>query len=223
MLIELESVLSADQLMAARQLLSEGSFVDGRASAGERARRHKFNQEFVANTEKTSQINNLVMGALVRHPVYLNAGLPYRIAAPFYSRYLNGMKYGSHIDDPIMGEGDRYRSDVAITIFLNSPDEYRGGELEIETEFGPQQVKMAAGNGVMYPASSRHQVKAVTEGERLVAITWMQSLVPESSKRHLLYQLYQARERLRQLDPDGEATHQVDQSYANLVRMWSRI
>ena len=223
MLIELNNVLSAEQLLAVRQLLSEGSFVDGRASAGEQARREKNNLEFVANTEKTSAINNLVMGALVRHPVYLNAGLPVRVAAPFYSRYLAGMEYGSHIDDPIMGQSDRYRSDIAITIFLNDPSEYRGGELEIETEFGPQQVKKAAGDGVMYPASSRHQVRAVTEGERLVAITWMQSMVPDSSKRSLLYQLYLAKEKLRQFYPDDEATRQVDQSYVNLVRMWSQI
>lgn len=223
MLIELRDVLDRDQLGAARQLLAEGTFTDGKHSAGKLARRHKNNQEFAASEEKTAAINNLVMGALVRHPVYLHAGLPQRVAAPFYSRYLTGMAYGSHIDDPIMGQGDRYRSDIAITIFLNSPEEYEGGELEVETDFGPQQVKLAAGNGVMYPASSRHQVIEITAGERLVAVTWMQSLVSEPEKRSLLYQLYLAKESLRKSDPDAEATRQVDQSYTNLVRMWSRI
>lgn len=223
MLIALRGVLDRDQLGAVRQLLADGTFVDGIRSAGQQARRHKNNQEYAASEEKTAAINNLVMGALVRHPIYLNAGLPQRVAAPFYSRYLTGMAYGGHIDDPIMGQGDRYRSDIAITVFLSSPEEYEGGELEIETDFGPQQVKLAAGSGVMYPASSRHQVNEVTAGERLVAVTWMQSLVPEPEKRSLLYQLYLAKESLRKSDPEAEATRQVDQSYANLVRMWSRI
>ncbi|MGI9316178.1 MAG: Fe2+-dependent dioxygenase [bacterium] len=223
MLIGLTNVLSGEQLEVARQLLSEGSFVDGKLSAGEQAGRYKNNQEYCASEERTTAINNLVMGALIRHPVYLNAGLPRRVAAPYYCRYLPGMGYGSHIDDPIMGQGDRYRSDIAITVFLNEPDEYQGGELEIETEFGPQQAKLSAGDAVMYPASSRHRVNEVTAGVRLVAVTWMQSLVSESEKRGLLYQLYLAKESLRKSDPESEVTQQVDQSYANLVRMWSRL
>ncbi|MGB5708011.1 MAG: Fe2+-dependent dioxygenase [Arenicellales bacterium] len=221
MLIIVPSVLNQEQLGASRQLLSEGTFIDGRLSAGEQARRHKNNQEFSADDKQTSALNNLVMGALISHPVYLNAGLPRRIAAPYYCRYLSGMAYGSHIDDPIMGQGDRYRCDIAITVFLNGPDEYQGGELEIETEFGSKRVKLEAGDAVMYPASSRHSVNEVASGERLVAVTWMQSLVRESDKRSLLYQLYLAKESLRKSDPDAEVTHRVDQSYVNLVRMWS--
>ena len=116
-----------------------------------------------------------------------------------------------------------YRSDVAITLFLNSPEEYEGGELAIHTSFGPQLVKLAAGEGVMYPASSLHEVKEVTRGERCVAVTWMQSLVTQADRRELLYQLYLAREHLRKAAPDAESTHRVDQSYVNLVRMWTRL
>ncbi|NKB63836.1 MAG: Fe2+-dependent dioxygenase [Gammaproteobacteria bacterium] len=223
MLINLEKVLNADQLRVVNELLEGEEFIDGKLSAGVQASRQKHNQELSGSLPSVQGVTNLVMGSLIRHSVYLNAGLPRRIAAPFYCRYQNGMKYGSHIDDPIMGQGEPYRSDVAITIFLNSPEEYEGGELEIQTSYGTQKIKCNAGDGVMYPASSRHQVREITKGMRLVAVTWMQSLVPEPDKRELLYQLYQARETLRHDDPQSVTTQQVEQSYGNLVRMWSRL
>ncbi|NKB77595.1 MAG: Fe2+-dependent dioxygenase [Gammaproteobacteria bacterium] len=223
MLVCLENVLATPALQVAYDLLERETFVDGKSSAGEQARRGKNNQELSGGIPSAKAINNLVMGALVRHPVYLHAGLPKRIAVPFYCRYKKGMGYGSHIDDPIMGQGEKYRADIAITIFLNGPEDYEGGELEIETSFGTRKIKANAGDGIMYPASSRHQVCEVTRGERLVAVTWMQSLVPESDRRELLFQLYQAKEVLRNSDSQTSATQQVEQSHANLVRMWSQL
>ena len=223
MLINLDSILSLDQLAVANDLLGRGEFVAGGKSAGEMARREKHNLELVADDEHKKGLDNLVMGALLRHPVYLNAGLPKKVAAPFFAIYGEGMGYGSHIDNPIMGIGDPYRSDIAITIFLNDPDDYDGGELEIQTGFGTQQVKLNAGDGVMYPASSRHQVNEVVRGERRVAVTWMQSLIPEADRRALLYEIYLAKESLRASDPDAESTVKVEQSYCNLMRMWSRL
>ena len=133
------------------------------------------------------------------------------------------MEYGLHVDDPVMGQPDRYRSDIAITIFLNSPQDYEGGELSVYTNFGPRQIKLEAGDGVMYPASSLHQVKAVISGERLVAVTWMQSMVRQAERRELLYQLYLALQDLRTNSPQSASTHKIEQSYVNLVRMWSEV
>jgi len=224
MLIELQHVLDKEQLAVVGERLRNGPFVDGKRSAGEQAGRRKNNLELRDSKQKTDELNNVVMGALVRHPVYIHAGLPLKVAAPYYNRYLKGMSYGAHIDDPIMGDAPhRYRSDIAITLFLNSPQEYQGGELSIRTAFGTSEVKLNAGDGVMYPASLRHEVKPVTEGERLVAVTWVQSLIPEAEKRELLYQLYLAREKLLADFPDARSTHQVDQSYTGLVRMWSQV
>ena len=223
MLIEIPALLDSAQLLVVREQLSMLTFTDGRVSAGADARSGKNNEELSGHMSTVRPVNNLVMGALVNHPVYLYAGLPARVAAPIYARYHKGMKYGRHVDDPIMGQGERYRCDIAITIFLNSPDEYEGGELDIETDFGVQSVKGDAGNAVMYPASSRHQVREVTWGERLVAITWMQSLVPESEKRRILYQLYLAKETLRKDSQGSQTTEQVSDSYVNLLRMWSRV
>ena len=133
------------------------------------------------------------------------------------------MKYGDHIDDPVMGEGPRFRCDIASTIFLNEPEDYEGGELVINTAFGQHKVKLPAGDAVIYPASSLHHVAEVTKGERIVAVTWIQSLVREPEKRAILHDLNMVREKMLQASPDSEDTARIDHSYTNLVRMWAEV
>ena len=108
-------------------------------------------------------------------------------------------------------------------MFLNSPDDYDGGELVIHTAFGEQRIKRAAGDAVMYPSSSVHEVTEVTRGERLVAVTWVQSVIRDAARRELLYELYQARETLLREKPDAPETAQISNTYVNLVRMWSEV
>ncbi len=223
MLTHIKGVLNTAQLGAAGKLLAAGSFADGGHSAGKAARRVKHNEELSLDDAHLAELNHLVMGSLVKHPVYRSAAMPLKIATPYYARYTQGMAYGEHVDDPVMGEGQLYRSDLSVTIFLNGPDEYTGGELVIQTAFGEQQIKLPAGDAVLYPASSVHRVAEVTEGERLVAVSWIQSLVREPDKRALLHELNQARETLLHEKPDAEETRQVNQSYVNLVRMWSEV
>ena len=197
--------------------------MDGVLSAGIAAKRVKHNQELAADDRLMRTLNNLVMGSLVNHPVYRSAAMPLKVGAPYYARYSPGMSYGNHIDDPIMGQGDLYRSDISVTIFLSGPDDYDGGELIIETLFGEQQVKLPAGDAVIYPSSSVHRVAEVTRGERVVAVSWIQSLVRDPDKRALLHELNQAREILLREQPDAEETRRVNYAYINLVRMWSEI
>ncbi|MCR4302178.1 MAG: Fe2+-dependent dioxygenase [Sulfuricaulis sp.] len=221
MMLRLPAVLDPNQLDTVRQLLADAKFVDGKLSAGQAAQRVKHNQELDKGTKQMDLLNNLVMGALVQHPVYRAGALPLRVASPYYARYKPSMAYGAHLDDPIMGNnGELYRSDIAITVFLNEPDQYDGGELVIRTAFGDNTVKFAAGDGVMYPASSLHHVNNVTRGERLVAVTWVQSLVRDPARRELLYDLHLAREKLLKVSPDAEETAQVNAAYMNLIRMW---
>jgi len=222
MLITLDAVLNKEELAVASDLLSRGSFEDGKLSAGQEAIRVKNNLELSGQNDVITPLNNLVMGKLIQHPVYLAAALPLKIAAPYYAKYSQGMSYGHHIDDPIMGTAEQqYRSDIAITVFLNSPEDYDGGELVIKTAFGDQSVKLNAGNAVMYPSSSTHRVAEVTKGERMVAVTWLQSMVRDPAKRELLYNLHQAREDLLKNQASSETTELVSNSYVNLVRMWS--
>jgi PKHD-type hydroxylase len=133
------------------------------------------------------------------------------------------MEYGTHIDDPVMGPpAARYRSDIAITIFLNSPDEYEGGELSIEASCGNREVKLPAGHAVLYPASHLHAVKPVVSGERLVALTWVQSLVRRADQREILVQLDRARQTLAR-ENNSAVLQGIDLCYANLFRMWAEI
>jgi PKHD-type hydroxylase len=224
MLLRVPGVLKADELALVRALLAGAQFVDGRLSAGTAARRVKNNQELEAGAPDLERLNRVVMGSLVRHPAYRAGALPLHAASPLYARYRPGMTYGDHLDDPIMGtDGVLYRSDVAVTVFLSAPEEYDGGELVIRTTAGEQAVKYAAGDAVLYPASTIHHVNPVTRGERLVALTWVQSLVRDPARRELLYGLNLAREKLLQSAPKAEETAQVNAAYLNLIRMWSDI
>jgi PKHD-type hydroxylase len=222
MLVQIKNILGDTELQKIQDLLKTAKFRDGHLSAGMAAQQVKNNLE-VSDEDITSVLNNIVMNNVVRHPVYQQAALPHRIATPFYARYETGMEYGEHIDDPIMGQGDRYRSDLAMTIFLNSPDEYKGGELIIQTPFGEQTIKYNAGDAVLYPATTRHRVVKVTSGERLVAVTWVQSLIRDNEQRELLYQLSKTREKMLRKDPNSEDTKCIDSTYVNLVRMWSEV
>ncbi|VAW78925.1 Iron-uptake factor PiuC [hydrothermal vent metagenome] len=224
MLVVIPAVLDKSSLEQVRSLLNNGRFVDGRLSAGTRARQVKQNEELQSADAQMEQLNSIVMGALVQHPHYQAAAMPVRVATPFYARYTKGMHYGDHVDDPIMGPpGGQYRSDISTTVFLNEPDTYEGGELVIRTGFGEQAFKLAAGNAIIYPSSSLHHVAEVTNGERLVAVTWTQSMVRDPARREILYQLYQARESLLKKRSDDNETAQVDHAYVNLMRLWAEL
>ena len=223
MLTHLHHVLNEAQLSAAHKLINAGQFMDGRASAGLAAGRVKHNQELSLDDAHLRELNNLVMGCLVKHADYRSAAMPLKVATPYYARYTLGMAYGDHVDDPVMGEGPLYRSDVSVTIFLNDPSEYEGGELVITTAFGDQTVKLPAGDAVLYPSSSVHHINEVTSGERMVAVSWIQSMVRNAEQRALLHELNQVREVMLNQQPDSDETRRINHAYINLVRMWSEV
>lgn len=224
MLITIDNILDDARLKTVHKLLESARFVDGKLSAGMVAKRVKNNEEVAQDDKRLQQLNNIVMASLVSNPVYQSVVLPLRVATPFYARYGSGMTYGDHVDDPVMGPmQQRYRSDVSTTVFLNNPDDYEGGELVINTSFGQQSLKLPAGQAVVYPSSSLHHVNEVTNGERVVAVTWAQSMVREPAKRELLHELNQARDALLKADPESMEAKKVDVSYVNLVRMWAEV
>jgi len=223
MLLRIQNLIPTGKLAVARGLLERARFVDGRLSAGREAAMVKHNEELPADSPDMARLNNIVMGALLTHPTYRYGVLPHRIAAPFYARYTPGMRYGSHVDDPVMGSPDHYRTDVSITVFLNQPDEYEGGELVISTAYGEISHKLPAGDAVLYPSGSLHHVAEVTRGERLVAVTWAQSMVRDPAQRELLWNLGQARDALIEREPESETTQRVSTSYINLLRMWAEL
>ena len=221
MLVKIPALLNPEQLEAVCGVLRQGRFIDGRLSAGKNARFKKNNLELASDDDRFDALNNVVMTALVQNPLYLQTAMPAKICAPIYARYQTGMEYGGHIDDPIMGPpGSRYRSDISISIFLNDPAEYSGGELCIESSSGKTDIKLPAGDAILYPSTSYHSVKEVTAGERLVAITWVQSHIRHADQREILVQLDQARQSLAS-DANNIASQKVDLCYANLFRMWA--
>ncbi|MBK1720882.1 Fe2+-dependent dioxygenase [Thiocystis violacea] len=222
MLLTIPELLNAAQLQKIHETLANATFVDGTLSAGFAAARVKHNQELQPDPERMQRLIRILMASLGHHPTFRFGALPHRVADPIFARYTKGMAYGDHVDDPIMGStGPRFRTDVSMTIFLNPPEAYAGGELVVRTPFGEQRVKLPAGHAVIYPSASLHQVAEVQSGERLVALTWIQSYVRDPAKRELLYELNLAREHLLKEAPGSETTGHVDRSYANLLRMWS--
>lgn len=224
MLITIPRVLSRAEVADIAGVLAAAPFVDGKLTAGFAAERVKNNLELERDSELRAQLAKLVMGRLYSNETFKAAALPYRASTPIFARYVPGMFYGDHVDDPVMGTfGQRYRSDVSLTVFLNAPASYDGGELVVRTPFGDQKVKLPAGDVVVYPSSSIHHVAEVTRGERLVMITWLQSMVRDPGRRELLFELSRARETLLRNAPQAEETKQVDRSYVNLLRMWSEV
>ena len=224
MLLAVPAVLRPDEVALARSWLEGAHFVDGKLSAGDAARRVKVNEEIDRASGNLERLDRLVMENLARHPLYRSGALPLHAASPLYARYRPGMSYGEHLDDPVMGtQGLLYRSDVAVTLFLNAPEDYEGGELAIRTAYGEQSVKLPAGDAVLYPSGSIHRVRPVTRGERLVAVTWVQSIVRDAARRELLHGLNGARETLLREAPESAAAAQVNAAYLNLIRMWSEL
>ena len=224
MLVTIQNVLGSEELKHIRELLNDARFIDGRLSAGTTARKVKNNQELPADDKLHQQLNNIIMNRLFQHPVFQSAVLPHRMATPFYARYTQGMSYGEHVDDPVMGPmNGRYRTDVSMTLFLNEPEDYDGGETVIHTQTGEQKIKLKAGDAVTYPSGSLHHVAEVSRGTRLVAVSWVQSMIRDPAQRELLFNLHKSRESLQKKYPDDEEIVKIDHTYINLVRMWSEI
>ena len=222
MLLTIPNLLDQAQLEKIQEIIADATFVDGKLTAGFAAARVKENLEMQADPGRMKLLIRIIMASLGHNEAFRFGALPHRVADPIFARYKPDMTYGDHVDDPIMGSsGPRFRSDVSMTIFLNQLEAYDGGELTIRTAFGEKRVKLPAGDAVIYPSSSLHQVAPVTRGERLVALTWIQSYVRDPAQRELLYELNLAREKLLKQAPEEETTSYVDRSYSNLLRMWA--
>jgi len=224
MLLKISSVFNASVIDNIVEMLGKVNYVDGKATAGDAAKRVKYNEESQLSAKQAQYLDQLVISTLAENSDFRNAALPHQVSQPVFARYSQGMSYGEHIDDPIMGGvGGRFRTDVAVTVFLSEPESYDGGELVINTTFGEQQIKLSAGDMVMYPASSLHRVNEVTDGERLVAVCWLQSMVRDPAQREILYELGMARDNMLATSADDKDTKRIDHAYVNLVRMWSEV
>ena len=221
MLLCIPDILEWAEVKKIRTLIAEGSFSDGRRTAGYRAKRVKNNLQMDRMTPATKEAINLILGGLKRSNTFQRAFLPKSIRPPMISRYEVGMNYGLHVDDAFMGNTARARSDISLTVFISDPGDYDGGELIMASPFGDQEIKLPAGSAVVYPSSTLHQVAPVTRGERLAAVTWAQSHVRDAAQREMLFDVFQIREKLGESDPDSPETDLAFKTYSNLLRMWA--
>jgi len=226
MLITVEQALDAEQLASLKALLQGAgeAWVDGRVTAGHQGAPVKSNQQIAEGSPVAAQARSIVLGALERHPVFISAALPNQVYPPMFNRYGVGMGFGPHVDGGVRLHpltGAKLRTDVSATLFLSHPDDYDGGELEIIDTYGAHAVKLAAGDLLLYPASSLHQVTPVTRGERLACFFWIQSLVRDEGQRSLLYEMDGALQRLAATGAEVEARRTLVGCYHNLLRQWA--
>jgi len=227
MLLVIEHLLDAEEVALLRGELDGAAWKDGAQTAGTRSVSVKQNVQLAASDPQARELGNRILSALGHNPLFVSASLAEKIFPPVFNCYQSGGHYGSHVDSALMrvpGADITLRSDLSATIFLSDPDSYEGGELVIESEYGAQEVKLQAGDMVLYPSNSLHQVAPVTSGQRLAAVTWIQSAVADDAARAMLFDLDQGIQALstgRSLkDPDIERLVHV---YHNLLRRWARV
>lgn len=226
MLVHVPALLNGDQLAHFRRQLDADNapWVDGRVTAGHQGIHVKQNQQIAESSALAIELGNTVLAALERHPLFISAALPNRVYPPMFNRYQGGMHFGSHVDGSVRllpGTGQKIRTDISATLFLASPDSYDGGELLIEDTYGTQTVKLAAGDMILYPASSLHRVNPVTRGTRLACFFWVQSMVRDDGQRRLLFDLDASIQRLVATAADDAAVLQLTGVYHNLLRQWA--
>jgi PKHD-type hydroxylase len=211
----LTNVVPAADLVRIGDELADASWKDGASTAGAMAREVKRNLQ----ARGVQKLETFVADALRRHTVFDMAARPRKLSRIMFSRYKLGMQYGAHTDDALMGdEADPLRTDLAFTLFLSDPSTYEGGALIVEGPAGEQEVKLAAGDCVLYAAGTIHRVEPVTLGERLAAVGWVQSVVRDAARREILFDLSNARARI---SASREDLLLLDKSIGGLLRMWS--
>jgi PKHD-type hydroxylase len=226
MFLAIAGVLAPDEIAAARGMLAEARFRDGRETAGRVAAKVKANMQADPADPRTRDVRRLIAAALTRNGAFNAAARPARLSALLLSRCRPGDGYGAHMDDAIMkgteDGGGPMRADVAFTVFLSDPDAYKGGALVIEATDGERAYRLPAGSALVYPANTLHRVDPVTDGERLVAAGWAQSFVRAADQREILYDLERAAAEAEAAGAEN-AARRLRKTMSNLLRMWAEV
>jgi PKHD-type hydroxylase len=223
MMLHIPGVLSPDQVKSMRARLIASDWIDGRASVGSQGAQVKRNRQLAEGSSLAVELGQIVSSTLMAHPLFFSSVLPLRILPPFFNSYAGGEHYGAHVDGAIRAQrgGPPVRADVSCTVFLSDPSEYDGGELTVIDTYGTHEVKLPAGDAIVYPSSSVHEVQPVTRGERVASFLWVQSMVRDDSKRAMLFELDTNIQALRAQHGDGPALVALTGHYHNLLRMWA--
>jgi PKHD-type hydroxylase len=223
-MIVIPNVLSGDLLRQVRAPLDAAEWIDGNATSGHQSALAKRNRQLAEDSAEAKALGSLILDALAASPLFVAAALPLKIYPPLFNRYGEGESFGDHVDSAIRiraGSDFRVRSDLSATLFLRDPDEYDGGELLAE---GHAPVKLAAGDMVLYPASTVHRVTPVTRRERVASFFWIQSMVRDHAARAMLFDLDRSIQDLSQTTgPDAPVLIRLTGLYHNLLRRWAEL
>jgi PKHD-type hydroxylase len=229
MLICVPGILSKDDVADFRRVMDTASWEDGRSTAGAQSALVKKNEQLPPDSEAARTLGNRVVSALTASPRFISAAIPLQIFPPLFNRYAaaDGHHFGVHVDNAVRGDrltGLRIRTDLSVTLFLSEPEDYDGGELVVEDNYGSHEIKLPAGDLVLYPASSLHMVTPVTRGVRLASFFWLQSMVRDDHARSLIFDLDTAIQNLvERLGREDRETVRLTGIYHNLIRYWAEV
>jgi PKHD-type hydroxylase len=224
MMIQIPGVLTGAQVSEVRRLIDAVEWVDGNVTSGPQAALAKRNRQLPEDSAAAKRAGEIILDVLGRHALFIAAALPAKVWPPLFNRYGGGERFGMHVDNAVRvkrGGVERLRSDLSATLFLSEPDSYEGGELTVEDTYGAHAVKLAAGDLILYPASSLHHVTPVTAGERVASFFWIQSMIRDDAQRRVLFDLDAAVQRLvPELGQAHASVVALTGTYHNLLRMW---
>ena len=224
MLLHVPDILTHGELTHLRAMLDTADWTDGRETVGEFGAQVKRNEQVPDTSPLRVELGRVVLAALARNSLYFSAALPLETLAPRFNRYRDGGEYGYHVDGSVMRyESGHMRSDLSCTLFLCDPDSYEGGELIISDTYGEHEVKLPAGDLILYPSSSLHRVAPVTRSERMASFFWIQSMVRDDGQRRLLFELDASIQTLRAENANPQVVLQLTNTYHNLLRGWAEV
>ncbi len=223
MLLHIPNLLSCHEVAEIRAQIAQMLWQKGQDSAGALAALVKDNLQLSAQDPQFSSVALRVQQRMAVHPLLQSAALPQHIVTPLLNCYQTAGQYAQHVDNVLIRDilnGQQYRADLSITVFLSNPDEYEGGELIIEDHYGEHEVKLDAGDAILYTSGSLHRVLPVTQGQRFAACTWIQSHVRGAAERQMLFDLDLSIMQLRQTVAEHDSLVKLTQLYHNLFRGW---
>src|ERR1051325_6405219 len=226
MMVHIPNVLSPEQIARCRDVMTKAEWVDGNVTAGHQSRQAKHNLQLPEESKEARELGEMVLKALYRSPLFMSAVLPKQVFPPLFNRYDAGMTFGSHVDNAIRSHaqsGLSIRTDVSSTLFISAPEDYDGGELVVEDTFGSHKVKLPAGDMIVYPGTSLHNVTPITRGSRIASFFWTQSLIRDDTRRGLLFDLDMSIRRLSADPPAQPSVVSLTSTYHNLLRQWAEV
>ena len=225
MMLQIPEVLTKAQVAECRAILDAGPWVDGNLTSGFQAARAKTNEQLPQDSDAARRVGEAILQALEANPLFVSAALPQVILPPMFNRYGEGMGFKDHVDNAIRRDpvsGQRLRTDLSATLFLEEPENYDGGELVVNDLYGQHVVKLGAGDMILYPSGALHRVLPVTKGARIASFFWVQSMVRDAGRRALLYELDMCvQEATLAMGGESRTVQQLAAVYHNLLRRWA--